>query len=88
MAYFFYFLSGAYAEWINVHPGVLGCIIPLLLMGLQNTEVSVAATFALKDITRDCYSSLQPFGEQILHSCMVYYIVYWIEFCLFFSFMS
>lgn len=43
-------------------------------MGLQNTEVAVAATFALKDITRDCYSSVQPFGEQILQSCMVYYI--------------
>ncbi|KAG8185093.1 hypothetical protein JTE90_029705 [Oedothorax gibbosus] len=61
---------GAFAEWINVHPEVLGCVIPLLLMGLQNAEVAVSATFALKDITRDCYSSMRPFAEQILCACL------------------
>ncbi|CAL1278540.1 unnamed protein product [Larinioides sclopetarius] len=61
---------GAFAEWINTHPDVLGCVIPLLLMGLQNADVAISATFALKDISRDCYSSMQPFAEQILHTCL------------------
>lgn len=65
------FSTGAYAEWINSHPDVLGYVIPLLLMGLQNSEVAVSATFALKDITRDCYTSMHPFAEQILHTCLV-----------------
>ncbi|GIX84233.1 importin-13 [Caerostris extrusa] len=61
---------GAFAEWINVHPDVLSCVVPLLLMGLQNADVAVSATFALKDISRDCFSSMQPFAGQILHACM------------------
>ncbi|KFM72622.1 Importin-13, partial [Stegodyphus mimosarum] len=60
---------GAYAEWINVHPNVLGYVVPLLLMGLQNAEIAVSATFALKDIT-SCYSAMQPFAEEILHACL------------------
>ncbi|GFY54023.1 importin-13 [Trichonephila inaurata madagascariensis] len=61
---------GAFAEWINSHPDVLGCVIPLLLMGLQNTDVAISATFALKDISRDCFSSMHPFAEQILHTSL------------------
>ncbi|XP_054707972.1 importin-13-like [Uloborus diversus] len=61
---------GSFAEWINMHPNVLGCVIPLLLMGLRNSEVAISATFALKDITRDCYSTMRPFAEQILHTSL------------------
>lgn len=57
---------GSYAEWINVHPEVLEHVIPLLMMGIQNTDISPSSTMALKDITRDCQPSLQPFAEQIL----------------------
>lgn len=57
---------GAYADWINSHPEVMGCVMPLLLMGLQNADVAPSASFALKDITRDCYDCLQPYAEQIL----------------------
>ncbi|XP_013776592.1 importin-13-like [Limulus polyphemus] len=57
---------GAYAEWINVHPQVLGDVVPLLLLGLQNPKVAPASTMALKDITRDCQACLKPFSEQIL----------------------
>ncbi|XP_015919621.1 importin-13 [Parasteatoda tepidariorum] len=61
---------GSFAEWINCHPDVLGCVIPLLLMGLQNSEFAISATFALKDISRDCYTSMHPFAEQILHASL------------------
>lgn len=61
---------GAFAEWINFHPDVLGCVVPLLLMGLQNTDVAISATFALKDISRDCFSLMHPFAEQILHTSL------------------
>ncbi|XP_067135398.1 importin-13 isoform X2 [Centruroides vittatus] len=57
---------GSYAEWINVHPEVLEHVVPILMMGIQNTDVSPASTMALKDITRDCQPSLAPFAEQIL----------------------
>ncbi|GFT50399.1 importin-13 [Nephila pilipes] len=61
---------GAFAEWINFHPDVLGSVVPLLLMGLQNSDVAISATFALKDISRDCFSSMHPFAEQILHTSL------------------
>lgn len=59
---------GAYAEWINVHSQVLSQVIPLLLLGLCNTDMSQAATMALKDISRDCQSSMKPYAESILEA--------------------
>lgn len=59
---------GAYAEWINVHSQVLSQVIPLLLLGLRNADMSQAATMALKDISRDCQPSMKPYAENILEA--------------------
>ncbi|XP_063226596.1 importin-13 isoform X2 [Bacillus rossius redtenbacheri] len=62
---------GAYAEWINAHPEVLNCVIPLLVMGLGTPQVAPAATMSLKDLTRDCQSSMAPFAHVILQAVQV-----------------
>lgn len=64
-------ISGSYGEWMNYHPQSLSCAIPLLLQGLGNPEVAMAATMALKDITRETLEHIQPFVPQILPACQV-----------------
>lgn len=59
---------GAYAEWINQHPDVLHQVVPILVTGLRAQEYATSATMALKDLTRDCQVSLQPFAEMILQA--------------------
>ncbi|XP_069674561.1 importin-13 isoform X2 [Periplaneta americana] len=59
---------GAYAEWINAHPSVLSHVIPLLVTGLGSADLAPAATMALKDLTRDCQTSMAPFAHHILQA--------------------
>lgn len=59
---------GAYAEWINAHPSVLSLIIPLLVTGLGSGDLAPSATMALKDLTRDCQTSMAPFAHHILQA--------------------
>ncbi|XP_021934017.1 importin-13 isoform X2 [Zootermopsis nevadensis] len=59
---------GAYAEWINAHPSVLSHVIPLLITGLGSGDLAPAATMALKDLTRDCQTSMAPFAHHILQA--------------------
>ncbi|XP_059479172.1 importin-13 [Neocloeon triangulifer] len=61
-------LIGAYAEWINKHSDVLNQVVPILVTGLKAQEYATSATMALKDLTRDCQVSMQPFAELILHA--------------------
>lgn len=62
-------MLGSYGEWMNYHPQSLSCAIPLLLQGLGNPEVAMAATMALKDIIRETLEHIQPFVPQILPAC-------------------
>ncbi|XP_059166946.1 importin-13-like [Physella acuta] len=62
-------MIGSFAEWMQWHPETLSCILPLVLQGISNPEVGTAATIALKDITRENISNIQPFAHQILMAC-------------------
>jgi hypothetical protein len=65
------YVAGAYAEWINAHPSVLSHVIPLLITGLGSGDLAPAATMALKDLTRDCQTSMAPFAHHILQASQV-----------------
>ncbi|XP_041359281.1 importin-13-like [Gigantopelta aegis] len=62
-------MIGSFGEWMNCHPENLGCIIPLILQGLGNSEVATAATMALKDVSRENLDHMQPYTGQILSAC-------------------
>lgn len=68
---YLFIFAGVYAEWINAHSEVLNYVVPLLVMGLESPDVAPSATMALKDLTRDCQSSMKPFAEHILHASQV-----------------
>ncbi|XP_064626443.1 importin-13-like isoform X2 [Lineus longissimus] len=59
-------MIGAYAEWMNFHAPLLGGVLPLLLQGLNNSEMAMSATMALKDITRECQDHIAGYANQIL----------------------
>ncbi|XP_074641509.1 importin-13-like [Tubulanus polymorphus] len=59
-------LIGAYSEWLNFHPDILASVIPLLLQGLNNTDLAHNASVALRDITRECREHMGPYVQQIL----------------------
>ncbi|XP_070563307.1 importin-13-like [Ptychodera flava] len=65
------YMLGAYAEWLADTPSSLGSVIPLLLSGLHNSELAVASTMALKDITSECIPHLQPYANDILTTAEV-----------------
>lgn len=62
--------TGAYAEWFNLHPKSLAHVVPLLTLGLENTETAPAATLSLKDLSRECQFSVQPYSQLILSASM------------------
>jgi hypothetical protein len=60
----------AYAEWISNHCEFLPNVISLLMVGLKSQHcVTISATMALKDITRECQLVIQPYAQQILAIC-------------------
>lgn len=60
------YMIGSFGEWMNSHPEILTCVLPLVLQGLNNSKVGTAATMALKDITRESLDHIRPFIPQIL----------------------
>ena len=60
------YMIGAFAEWINGHPEMLGSVVPLILQGLPNPQVATAATIALKDVTREGRDQIRPYAHDIL----------------------
>lgn len=62
---------GSYSEWITDHPEMLGNVIPFVLSGLVNPDVSPSATMALKDVTHNCQKYLDAYGDLIVVSCQV-----------------
>lgn len=61
----------SYAEWFAHHNNLIPIVLDLLILGLrsQNQMVTVSATMALKDITRECQMVISPYAEQILTPC-------------------
>ncbi|KAF5269678.1 hypothetical protein FQA39_LY08601 [Lamprigera yunnana] len=60
---------GAYSEWLSDHPETLNNVIPLLISGLGNAEVSPNTTLALKDVSQNCQKYLQPYADHLLIAC-------------------
>jgi hypothetical protein len=63
-----YFI-GAYADWMNEHPDMLGCVLPTLLRSLHDATLAQCASMSLKDLVRECQMHLQPYASDILVAC-------------------
>lgn len=64
-------MIGSYSDWIFHHPMILPRILTLLLLGLKGSSsmTAVAATMALKDLTRECQRHIEPYAPNILLAC-------------------
>ncbi|XP_071954474.1 importin-13-like [Antedon mediterranea] len=62
------YMLEAYSEWLADMPDALDCVIPLVLSGLNNPDLSVPATMSLKEITRECALDMKPHADRILTS--------------------
>ncbi|XP_078575480.1 importin-13-like isoform X4 [Branchiostoma floridae x Branchiostoma japonicum] len=60
---------GAYAEWLNSHPELLGGLIPLILSGFSNPDLTLSSTLTLKDVAQECAKNMQPYANDVLSSC-------------------
>ena len=59
---------GGFSDWLAMHPQLLPHVTPIVTSALTNPELSLAATMALKDISRDCTDSMKPYAEQVISS--------------------
>jgi len=59
---------GGFSDWLAMHPHLLPHVTPIVTSALTNPELSLAATMALKDISRDCTDSMKPYAEQVISS--------------------
>ncbi|KAH1009274.1 importin-13 [Dendroctonus ponderosae] len=62
---------GAYSEWLTDHPDLLGNVLPLVISALGNSEVTINATLALKDLTYSCQKFLLPYVDHILMAAQI-----------------
>lgn len=64
-------LVGSYCDLMADMPALLPSTIQLLLLGLQSNShlVTLNATMALKDLSRECQSNMKPYAEQLLIAC-------------------
>ena len=60
---------GGFAEWLAMHPDLLPHVTPIVTTALQNPELALYATMALKDMSRDCADGMKPYAEDIIVSC-------------------
>jgi len=62
---------GAYYYWMETNPSYLDLIVPLLMMGLHNSNMFSSASIALRDIAKECRQSIAPYNDVILNTSMV-----------------
>ena len=62
---------GGFSDWLAMHPQLLPHVTPIVTSALASSELSMAATMALKDISRDCTDSMKPYAEQVISSIQV-----------------
>ncbi|XP_030630632.1 importin-13 [Chanos chanos] len=60
------FTIGSLAEWLADHPIMLGSVVPVVLRGLSNPELSVSCVSALKRICRECRHDLHSHADDII----------------------
>lgn len=59
---------GGFSDWLAMHPQLLPHVTPIVTSALTSPELSLAATMALKDISRDCTDSMKPYAENVIAS--------------------
>ena len=59
---------GGFSDWLAMHPQLLPHVTPIVTSALTSPELSLAATMALKDISRDCTDSMKPYAEAVIAS--------------------
>lgn len=64
---------GAYSEWVHDHPHLLEKLIPLVISGIGNADVTPNATMALKDLCYSCQNLLAPYADVLIHAAQVKY---------------
>lgn len=62
---------GAHSEWLTHHPDMLQNVVPLVISGISNIDVSPSATMALKDLTHNCQQYLHQYADHILMATQV-----------------
>lgn len=60
---------GGFSELLYSYPQLLPHVLPLVTSAIRSPELSMCATMALKDLTRDCFDVMQPFAKDILNKC-------------------
>lgn len=56
---------------MEAHPTYLNLVVPLLMMGLHNTNMFSSASIALRDIAKECRQTIAPYNDVILNTAMV-----------------
>lgn len=56
---------------MEAHPTYLNLVVPLLMMGLHNTNMFSSASIALRDIAKECRQTIAPYNDIILNTAMV-----------------
>jgi len=59
---------GGFSDWLAMHPQLLPHVTPIVTGALTNQELSLAATMALKDISRDCTDGMRHYADQVIDS--------------------
>ena len=62
------FVQG-FAEWLAMHPSLLPHVAPIVTTALQNPDLAMCATMALKDMCRDCSEGMKPYAEEVVNAC-------------------
>lgn len=59
---------------METHPSYLNLIVPLLMMGLHNSNMFSSASIALRDIAKECRLAIAPYNDLILNTAMVRFV--------------
>jgi len=75
---------------METHPTFLNLVVPLLMMGLHNTNMFSSASIALRDIAKECRQTIAPYNNVILNTAMVkkkciiiYYCIHLVTYYIF-----
>ena len=60
---------GGFAEWLAMHPNLLPHVAPIVTTALQNPELALCASMALKDMSRDCAEGMRPYANEVITAC-------------------
>jgi hypothetical protein len=60
---------GGFSEWFSMHPHLVTQLAPIVTSALQNPELAVCATMALKDMCSDCTEGLKPYTQEVISAC-------------------